>query len=202
MRSSVDRDYVLLRPTDEEIDELQVFDFDQADVDFVGIEAELLFEMIQNGNSHLHLTAFTDFVNAEEDATGDNLPQIPPMRFGLGLHGNWNQFDASIDAIFADDQTDVAPNELPTEKYTLLNASVSYAFADTDLDLFLKGTNLLDEEIRQHTSPLKDQVPLRAYCHCGGRKMAPYVGRGMLQIDAPIELDRLIEAIRQRETPK
>ena len=154
------KDYVLLRPTDEEIDELQVFDFDQADVEFVGLEAELLFEMIQNGNSHLHLTAFTDFVNAEEDATGDNLPQIPPMRFGLGLQGNWNQFDASIDAIFADDQTDVAPNELPTEKYTLLNASVSYAFADTDLYLFLKGTNLLDEEIRQHTSPLKDQVPL------------------------------------------
>ena len=153
-------DYVVLRPTDEVIDELQVFDFEQADVDFVGIEAELLFELIQNGNNHLHLTAFTDFVNAEEDATGDNLPQIPPMRFGLGLHGNWNQFDASIDAIFADDQTDIAPNELPTEGYTLLNASVSYAFADTDLYLFLKGTNLLDEEIRQHTSPLKDQIPL------------------------------------------
>ena len=153
-------DYVLLRPTDEEIDELQVYDFDQADVEFVGIEAEVLFEVIQNGNGHLHLSAFTDFVNAEEDATGDNLPQIPPMRFGLGLHGNWNQLDASVDAIFADEQTDVAPNELPTEEYTLLNASVSYAFADTDLYLFLRGTNLLDEEIRQHSSPLKDQVPL------------------------------------------
>jgi iron complex outermembrane receptor protein len=153
-------DYVLLRPTTEEIDGFQVYDFDQADVEFIGAEAELLFDIIDTSNSHLHLSAFTDFVRAEEDATGDNLPQIPPMRFGLGLHGNWNQFDASIDAIFADEQTDVATNELPTEEYTLLNASLSYAFADTDLYLFLRGTNLLDEDIRQHTSPLKDLVPL------------------------------------------
>lgn len=153
-------DYVLLRPTTDEIDGFQVYDFDQADVDFIGAEAELLFEILDSSNSHLHLSAFTDFVRAEEDATGDNLPRIPPMRFGLGLHGNWNQFDASVDVTFADEQDDVAPNELPTEEYTLLNASVSYAFADTDLYLFLRGTNLLDEEIRQHTSPLKDLVPL------------------------------------------
>ena len=157
--NSVD-DYVLLRATGEELDELPVFDFDQADVEFTGIEAEALIELIQADASHLHVRVFTDFVNAEEDATGANLPRIPPVRVGLGLHGGWNQFDASIDATFADDQTDVAENELPTEGYTLLNASLSYAMADTGLYLYLRGTNLLDEEIRQHTSPLKDTVPL------------------------------------------
>ena len=76
------------------------------------------------------------------------------------MHGGWDQFNASIDATFADDQDDVAANELPTEGYTLLNAGISYTFAQSGVYLFLRGTNLLDEEIRQHTSPLKDLVPL------------------------------------------
>ena len=108
----------------------------------------------------MHVRLFTDFVNAEEVSTGENLPRIPPQRFGLGLHGGWDNFDGSIDAIFADDQNDVAENELPTEGYTLLNASLSYTFPDSELMLMLRGSNLLDEDIRQHTSPLKDLVPL------------------------------------------
>ena len=157
--NSVD-DYILLRPTELELDEFQVFDFAQANVEFTGIEAEAMFEILDEGDRNMHLRLFTDFVNAEEDSTGDNLPRIPPWRFGLGLHGSWDEFDATIDAVFADDQDDVADNELPTEGYTLLNASLSYVFANSDLMLFLRGSNLLDEDIRKHTSPLKDLVPL------------------------------------------
>jgi iron complex outermembrane receptor protein len=153
-------DYILLRPTALEIDEFQVFDFGQADVEFTGIEAEALLEIWDKDDSHMHIRLFTDFVNGEEDATGANLPLIPPRRLGVGLHGGWDKFDASLDAIFAGDQDDVAENELPTEGYTLLNASLSYTFADPGLYLFLRGSNLLDEDIRQHTSPLKDLVPL------------------------------------------
>jgi iron complex outermembrane receptor protein len=153
-------DYILLRPTTLEIDELQVFDYDQADVEFTGIEAEALIEFWDRDGSHMHMRLFTDFVDGEEDATGANLPLIPPRRLGLGLHGGWDRFDASIDATFADDQDDAAENELPTEGYTLLNASLSYTFANSELYLFLRGSNLLDEDIRQHTSPLKDLVPL------------------------------------------
>jgi iron complex outermembrane receptor protein len=153
-------DYILLRPTALEIDEFQVYDYDQADVEFTGIEAEALFELYDQGDRHLHLRAFADFVRAEEDATGANLPRIPPRRIGLGLHGGTGAFDGSLEATFADDQTDVADNELPTEGYTLLNASLGYAFEAQGIYLFVQGTNLLDEDIRQHSSPLKDLVPL------------------------------------------
>ena len=54
----------------------------------------------------------------------------------------------------------MAENELPTESYTLLSAEVSYAFDQPNVFLFLRGTNLGDEDARQHTSPLKDLVPL------------------------------------------
>ncbi len=157
--NSVD-DYILLRPTAEEIDELQVFDFDQADVDFIGFEAEALVELFDDDSRHLHVRLFADMVEAEEDDSGAYLPRIPPMRLGVGLHGGWNQFDAGIDAIFADDQDKVAANELPTESYTLLNADVSYTFEESGLYVFLRGSNLTDDEIRQHTSPLKDIAPL------------------------------------------
>ena len=122
--------------------------------------SEATVEVLDTDGWHMHVRLFTDFVNAEEDSTGENLPRIPPQRFGLGLHGGWDKFDASIDAIFADDQNDVAENELPTEGYTLLNASLGYTFDEPGLYVFLRGSNLLDEDIRQHTSPLKDLVPL------------------------------------------
>ena len=157
--NSVDN-YILLFPTALELDELPVFDYGQADVEFTGIEAQALIELWDQADSHVHLSVFTDFVNAEEDVSGAYLPRIPPSRVGLGLHGGWNQWDASIDATFAADQDDVAANELPTEGYTLLNLSLSYTFADPDLYVFVRGSNLLDEEIRQHTSPLKDLIPL------------------------------------------
>ena len=157
--NSVD-DYVLLRPTTLELDELPVFDFDQADVEFNGIEAEVQIEVLKSDDRHLHVRAFTDFVNAEEDTTGANLPRIPPMRAGLGLHGGWGQFGATLDATFADDQDKIAENELPTEGYTLLNASLSYTFERSGLYIFVRGSNMLDEEIRQHTSPLKELIPL------------------------------------------
>ena len=152
--------YILLQPTALEFDELPVYDYGQADVEFTGLEAQALIELLDRDDSHIHLSVFTDFVKAEEDVSGANLPRIPPSRIGLGLHGGWNQFDASIDATFASDQNDIAANELPTEGYTLLNLSLSYTFDDPELYVFVRGTNLLDEEIRQHTSPLKDLIPL------------------------------------------
>jgi len=157
--NSVDN-YVLLQPTALEIDELPVFDYGQADVEFIGIEAQALVELWDKDDSHLHLSVFTDFVNAEQEGSGAYLPRIPPSRVGFGLHGGWNQFDAGLEATFAADQDNVATNELPTDGYTLLNLSLSYTFDDPDLYLFVRGSNLLDEEIRQHASPLKDLVPL------------------------------------------
>ncbi len=153
-------DYIVLRPTALEIDEFQVYDYDQADVEFRGIEAEARIELYDNEDGHMHMRFFTDYVDASEDESGAKLPRIPPRRLGFGLHGVWGAVDASVDATFAGKQDDLAENELPTDSYTLLNAGISYTFAEPDIYVFLKGTNLLDEEIRRHSSPLKDLVPL------------------------------------------
>lgn len=153
------RDYIVLRPTDAEIDELQVFEYGQADVDMYGFEAEALLEIFETAAGHLHASFTTDYVFGEETDTGAYLPQLPPLRAGVGLHYTRGGFEAAVDAIWHAEQDHTAANELPTDEYTLLGAEASYRFGDTLL-VFVEGTNLGDEDARRHTSPLKDQVPL------------------------------------------
>jgi iron complex outermembrane receptor protein len=68
-----------------------------------------------------------------------------------------------LEAAEYDDQSDVAPFEEPTEGYTLVSADLSWTLAAgdvLDLSLFVRGSNLLDEEARRHTSLVKDSAPL------------------------------------------
>jgi iron complex outermembrane receptor protein len=59
-------------------------------------------------------------------------------------------------------QDRLAPNETPTADYTVVNASFSYRFftGGQVYDVILRGRNLTDEEVRDHTSFVKDIVPL------------------------------------------
>ena len=51
--------------------------------------------------------------------------------------------------------------ELPTDAYTLVNASLSAKpFADKGIRLFVDANNLTGEEAREHASFLKDVAPL------------------------------------------
>jgi iron complex outermembrane receptor protein len=154
------KDYIVLSPTDQIEDDLQVYEFKQTDADLVGFEAELLFDIVKAGDNHLHARLFSDYVRAEEKSTGNNLPRIPPLRYGIGLHYTHRQLDASIQATLHDDQDRVAENELPTEGYTMLDAEASYRFENNGVLLFARGTNLTNEDARRHTSPLKDIAPL------------------------------------------
>ena len=61
-----------------------------------------------------------------------------------------------------DDQDELAANETPTASYTVLNASFSYRFftGGQVYDVLVRGRNLTDEDVRSHTSFVKDLVPL------------------------------------------
>ena len=84
------------------------------------------------------------------------------MRFGGGLEWHRGAWQADVTWIRADDHTDIADYETPTPGYDLVNATLNWRlpiFERSDWDLFLKGQNLLDEDIRNSTSYLKDQAP-------------------------------------------
>jgi iron complex outermembrane receptor protein len=89
-------------------------------------------------------------------------PRIAPLRLGGGLqwgHGPWR---ADAQLTWADRAGRLAPKETPTASYTRLDAGVVYRtqVLGQQTQFSLRGINLLNEDIRLHTSYLKDGYPL------------------------------------------
>ena len=143
--------------------ELLAGQYENEDATFYGIEAEFITQLVANNSYTLSGRIFGDYVRAEfrDDDIGD-VPRITPPRFGLGLEGTRGMWNGNIDITFVADQNKEGELETDTDGYTMLNASVtkSVFVGDTNLNLFLKGENLLDEDARQHTSFTKDRVVL------------------------------------------
>ena len=164
-------DYIYANPTGELQDELPVFVYLQDGAKFHGFEAELNVPLIDAGEQHLVLRLASDYVRGKLD-NGQDLPQIPPLRFGAGLHYDRDAWHFGTQAFYYDKQDKLASNELPTDSFVLAEADASYRLplGTSSVFVFLKGTNLLDEDARQHASPLKDIAPLpgRSW-HIGAR---------------------------------
>ncbi|HEY0939358.1 MAG TPA: TonB-dependent receptor [Steroidobacter sp.] len=164
-------DYIYASPTGDLEDGLPVYVYLQNGARFHGFEAELNVPLIDDGGRHLGLRLASDYVRGKLD-NGESLPQIPPLRFGAGLHYDQDRWHIGAQAFYYDRQDKLAQNELPTGSFTLAEVDASYRVpvGSASVFLFLKGTNLLDEDARQHASPLKDIAPLpgRSW-HLGAR---------------------------------
>mgnify|MGYP001827846350 FL=1 len=87
---------------------------------------------------------------------------MPPSRIGLGLDWHRERWAASTNWIHASGHDRVATYETRTPGYDLVNAEISWLVHhsdSSDMELFLKGRNLLDEDIRNSTSHMKDRAP-------------------------------------------
>ena len=132
---------------------------------FVGMEAQGKFR-IYEGIGDLDLNVRGDYVRATNEITDTPLSRIAPMRIGTGLDYKLGDFSSKIDVLHGFKQDRVATNELATEGYTLVNATISYRFKSAlNLEAFAKARNLLDEDIRDHSSFLKEIAPM------GGRSV-------------------------------
>jgi iron complex outermembrane receptor protein len=155
-------DFIFEQATGDEEDGLPVFQYVQRDAEFVGAELTAVAELYHGEPHHFDLELGADFVRAELRDTGEPLPRIPPRRYRLGLHYLGERLQGTVEGQRVEAQDRLAALETRTEGYTLLNASLSYRFffGERLLDLLLRGTNLTDEEARNHVSFLKDLVPL------------------------------------------
>jgi iron complex outermembrane recepter protein len=123
---------------------------------FKGLEAEGKFNLVDN----LDLTLRGDYVHAKDKRNNDYLPRIAPLRLGAGLQYALNGFSARLDVLRAFKQDNTADNELKTDGYTNVSAIVAYKLpVKFNIELFAKANNLLDQEIREHASFLKDISP-------------------------------------------
>jgi iron complex outermembrane receptor protein len=145
--------------TGEEI--LPEFAYRAVPARFRGLEGEGRFRVMERGGV-VDLLVNASYVRAEDQSTGLPLPRIAPLRYGIGVDYRQDRLGARVDATVVDGQDRVAAGELPTDGYTMLNASVSYRLpaSGVRLEAFLRGVNLLNEEARNHVSFLKDIAPL------------------------------------------
>lgn len=154
-------DYVFLDITGEEFEEQLIARYTARDATFTGLEGEISLNLMESGTTALDLTVFGDLTRAEFD-NGGNVPRIPPAKIGAELR--FSGADWSMHAHFtrASDQDDAGATELPTDGYTMLSLYGDYHWrfgANSELKLYVKADNVLDEEIRLHQSFLKNYAP-------------------------------------------
>ena len=145
-----------VEPGEEE--DLPVFQYTQAGATFTGFEVQADAKLGTAAGIDWKTDGSADFVRAKLDA-GGNLPLIPPMTLNAGLEGELRGMTGRLQATYAAKQDDVATFEEPTDSYTTIDARFGFDIAD-GVHLILEGRNLTDEEVRLHTSPLKEIAPL------------------------------------------
>ena len=94
-----------------------------------------------------------------------NLPRITPGRYGVGLDYDSKTWLGSVEALRASRQDNEGPLEDETAGYTDLTAFLGYrlaGFDDSETMVYLRGDNLLDDEIVRSTSFLRVAQPGRS----------------------------------------
>ena len=154
-------DYIYFNLTGESINKQFVAIYQASDATFSGLEAEMSLAVYESNGIRGELSFFGDIVNAEFDA-GGNVPRIPPMKLGAELRYFADNWSAHIHATHFDSQDDTGMLELETDSYTLVSVYADYHVpigGDSEFKLFVRGDNLLDQEIRNHSSLLKNFAP-------------------------------------------
>jgi iron complex outermembrane receptor protein len=147
-------------PTGALIDDLPVVVIFQEDALLTGGEIGARLDLGAGGPLDWSVTADLDWVEGRYDRSGP-IPRIPPLTATLGLDASGEIWRARAWVTHSADQTDVSAEELPTDSATTLNARFGWkpVEAGGQVEIVLEGTNLTDEEVREHTSFLKDLLP-------------------------------------------
>lgn len=142
---------------------IPIFQFQATDATFKGFESQIKAELFQLGMFDIHGDASVDYVRATADisSTG-NLPRIPPLSGLFGLEARSDLADLRGEIEYAAKQSEIGPEELPTDSYTMYNFFVTLRpFHETSgLAIRLAALNVTNEEARLHTSFLKEVAPL------------------------------------------
>jgi iron complex outermembrane receptor protein len=133
----------------------------QTGATFKGYEAQLKFPMMENHYGVLDLSLFSDYTRGTFNKGGD-VPRMPPLRYGLQLSYEKNDFSTNARLTRGEAQTHAGANETSTASYLLLNLDAQYhiaSVADADVMLFANAKNLLNENIRNSSSYLRNFAP-------------------------------------------
>ena len=133
----------------------------QGNAIFKGFESKLIFPVMENHYGSVDLTLFSDYTRGIF-VNGGNVPRMPPLRFGVQWDYTKQQWSGNLRFTRAQAQNDPGANDTPTAGYYLLTLSGQYLiedFHDAKIMLFTKANNLLNENIRNSVSYLRNFAP-------------------------------------------
>jgi len=153
----------ILRRCVSKISCLPIYAYDQQNAFFVGYEAEAKATLAETSLGLLTLTFFSDYVRGQfPQAPGSDVPRMPPLRYGAELGLGKDLWNTSLRYTRADNQDNAGTNETDTAGYHLLTASGDYqikSVGSLEFWFFVKGSNLLNQEIRNSVSFLRNYAP-------------------------------------------
>jgi iron complex outermembrane receptor protein len=133
----------------------------QENAEFDGYEIEI-GRTVELGSGELTLSYGRDVVNAQF-SDGHNVPRINPARNIYSLSYEQNDLIFKLHLKDVEKQNDFGEGESATEGYQMLDSRLTKTFfpgGKTVLKVSIFGNNLLDEVARNHSSFVKDEVPL------------------------------------------
>ena len=133
----------------------------QEDAEFDGYEIEF-GRTIDLGKGQLKLSFGRDVVNAKF-SDGQNVPRINPSRNVYSLSYAQEDVVFKLDLKDVAKQNDFGEGESATDAYQMLDTRITKTFnlnGSSNLKVTLFGKNLLDEVARNHSSFVKNEVPL------------------------------------------
>lgn len=153
-------DYIFERATGAEEDGLNVFQFTAEDASFKGFELQAGMDIGRWGDFDLKTDGLVEFVRAKTKS--GNLPRIPPLSLLTGIEAESDRLKLRAELEYAAEQKKLSAFEVPTDDYSLVNMFVTWKapIGSQDTRLSLSVMNVFDVDARQHSSFLKDVVPL------------------------------------------
>ncbi|MDN6873286.1 TonB-dependent receptor [Pseudomonas citronellolis] len=129
--------------------------------EFYGVEAQDRIHLLESPYGNFDLELSGDYTRAKNRDTGQPLPRIAPLRLNSALIWELQQWQARLEVEHAASQHRVPDEELSTDGYTTLGASVGYRFdmGGSQWLAFVKGENLTNQTVRYASSILRDSVP-------------------------------------------
>jgi iron complex outermembrane receptor protein len=154
-------DYIYLNETGLEEDGLPVLQYLQGDADYFGIEGEISVPLHTSDALTVLADVRGDYIRASL-ADGTPLPRIPPLSLLGALEAQTRLFDGRVEVQWFDRQDRLAPEETPTDGFTMVNASLAWKplRGNANVTMLFKVENIFDVTGRRHASFTKDFVPM------------------------------------------
>jgi len=133
----------------------------QANAIFRGYESKLIFPVMENHYGLVDLTLFSDYTRGTF-VNGGDVPRMPPLRFGFQWDYTKQQWTSNLRFTRAQAQNHPGADDTSTAGYYLLSLGSQYQikdFHDAKIMLFAKANNLLNENIRNSVSYLRNFSP-------------------------------------------